>query len=97
MIILDWNRQKEIFKKKTEEEDFTPEMYCEQYINAEFPAEPHPADTSEEANTVREHRRFIANTMYHSCAVGRCKDKSTDACDKNFPVLFYLLIFLLFV
>jgi hypothetical protein len=35
----------------------------------------------------REYRQFIANSLYHTCRTGRCKEKRGDKCNKRFPVI----------
>jgi hypothetical protein len=88
VVILDWEKQQLLYNKAGGQEEFTPEMYCENYISAEFPAEPNSSDTSNEANMNREYRQFIANSLYHTCRTGRCKEKRGDKCNKRFPVIY---------
>jgi hypothetical protein len=77
VVILDWEKQQLLFNKAGGQEEFTPEMYCENYISAEFPAEPNSNDISNEANMNRD-----------TCRTGRCKEKRGDKCNKRFPVIY---------
>jgi hypothetical protein len=70
---------------------FTKEFYIDQFIQAEFPQDPaaHPeiAQNPQSAAVNRWYREFIATNMYHTCKVGRCKDKENEPCNKHFPVM----------
>jgi hypothetical protein len=80
---------KDDYERKNPGSSFSDEFYVKQFIQAEFPQDPDQdklPHNIQAANFNKWYANFIATTMYHTCKVGRCKEKATDPCSKHFPV-----------